>query len=349
MADLFDYLYWRGDLSMQALPFTSADGLILSLFAFLPMEKSVGETLGETVGILLDQRALSGDTERLAKAAAESRRFGGLPLHRFEAQFSETEQMQFAAAALLTEDNRAFVAFRGTDSTLVGWKENLNMAFTDEIPAQREATVFLNRIGRELSLPLRVGGHSKGGNLAVYAAAMCEASLQRRIGCVYNFDGPGLSDTAARSEGLQGVQAKIETYLPRDSIVGILLERAQRIHVVASDAKGVQQHNPLSWRVTPDGFEELESLGKESLYAERTLRSWLERMSGSERRRFVETLYDIVSTTRAKTVGEAAQDWESTVRTMLGAFAAIGLRDKALLFRSVGRLLRAAVENLDGA
>jgi len=348
MANLFDYVYWRGDLSMQALPFTPVDGLILSAFAFLPMERGVGDTLGETVGILLEQGALSGETERLAQAAAESRRFGGMPLHRFEAQFSESGQMQFAAAALLTGDNRAFAAFRGTDSTIVGWKENLNMSFSDEIPAQREATVFLNRLGRELSLPLRVGGHSKGGNLAVYAAAMCEPSVQARISRVYNYDGPGLSEAAAESTGYSSVRHKLETFLPEDSIVGILLERAERIHVVRSDARGVRQHSPFTWQVTPEGFEELESLGRESLYAERTFRQWLSGMSREERRRFVETLYDVVSATRAKTVGDVAQDWQKSAQSMLNAFAGLDLRAKAGMVRAIGRLLRVAAENLDG-
>lgn len=205
MANLFDYLYWRGGLSVEREPLNPVDALILSWCASMPLKNPLPDTLGEA--------ARSVNTE-FARAIESSRRFAPMKLYRFEEKFSEDEQMQFACLTLLTGDGRAFIAFRGTDSTLVGWKEDFNMAFSDEVPTQREAMATVNRIGAELQIPLRIGGHSKGGNLAVYAASRCRPEIQRYITRVYNFDGPGLSPAVMSSTGHIAVEPKIETYLP---------------------------------------------------------------------------------------------------------------------------------------
>lgn len=336
MANLFDYLYWRGGLSVEREPLNPVDALILSWCASMPLKNPLPDTLGEA--------ARSVNTE-FARAIASSRRFAPMKLYRFEEKFSEGEQMQFACLTLLTGDGRAFIAFRGTDSTLVGWKEDFNMAFSDEVPAQREATAAVNRIGAELQIPLRIGGHSKGGNLAVYAASRCRLEIRKYITRVYNFDGPGLSPAVMSSTGHIAVEPKIETYLPDQSVVGILLERSARYHVVKSDASGLMQHSPYTWQVTPDNFVLLDELGWQSLYADRTIREWLESMTQESRERFVNALYAMVESTDAKTLGEISEDRQKSVWNMLGAFTELDLRTKATLFVSLGRLIRSAVKN----
>lgn len=181
MADILDYLVWRGDLSFDQLPFNPVDGLVLSLIASLKLKNPIPPTLGQAAAL---------DDSDFARALRRSPRFRDMHLYRFEEQFSQIEETQFAAITILTGDGKAFIAFRGTDSTLTGWKENFNMAFMAEVPAQREAVNYINRIADELRLPLRIGGHSKGGNLAVYASGMCMPHVQKRIETVFNFDGP---------------------------------------------------------------------------------------------------------------------------------------------------------------
>jgi len=214
-----------------------------------------------------------------------------------------------------------------------------------EVPAQREAVNYITRVIAELNLPLRTGGHSKGGNLAVYAASMCPPSAQRRIEAVYNFDGPGLSAAAARSDGYAAIESRIETYLPESSIVGILLERSERYHVVKSSAEGVMQHHPLSWQVTPSGFELLDELDRQSLYADRTIRDWLAEMSAQQRKTFVNALYSIMESTGARTLNEI--DWQKSAPRMLEAFGDLDLRTKAALILSLGRLAGSALRNLN--
>ena len=336
MADIFDYLHWRGDLNLAQLPFNPADGLILSWFASLRLTDPLPPTVG--------QAAAQMDSD-FAQALACSPRFKDMQLYRFEEQFSESEEMQFAAVTILTGDGRIFVAFRGTDSTLVGWKEDFNMSFMDEVPAQREAVDYINRIGMELKLPLRTGGHSKGGNLAVYASSMCHPAVQRRIETVYNFDGPGLSSAAAQSDGHRRIEPRIETFLPESSIVGILLERSNRYHVVQSSAQGAMQHSPFSWQTTPTGFVLLDELGWQSLYADRTIRDWLSNMPAESRKTFVNALYDIAESTDARTLNEI--DWQKSGGQMLEAFDNLDLRTKAVLILSLSKLISSALRNLN--
>lgn len=341
MPDLFDYLHWRGDLTPDRAPFNAVDGLILSWLA--NFELSGERTLGEAA----EAAETEGEGARFLAAVARSPRFRSMELCCIEESFSEAEQTQFAAMTVLTGDGRAFIAFRGTDSTLTGWKEDFNMAFSDEVPAQRAAVEYINSVSERLKLPLRVGGHSKGGNLAVYAASLCRQEVRRRIGRVFNFDGPGLSPAVMGSVGHIAVEPRIETYLPESSLVGILLERSARYHVVKSDAQGVMQHSPYTWQVTPDGFVLLDELGWQSLYADRTIRDWLASMPLESRKTFVDALYEIAEAAQARTVAEIGQNWQKSGWRMLDAFGELDLRTKAVLFVSLGRLILSAVRNLN--
>lgn len=345
MADLFDYLYWRGDLNARCLPFNCVDGLILAWFSAMDHREPVAGTVGEAAESVLERT--EGEALRLVRMLSQSARFRDMRLTGFRRRFSEEEELQFGAMTVQTGDGWAFVVYRGTDATLVGWKEDFNMAFADEVPAQREAAAYLAEAARATALPLRVAGHSKGGNLAVYAAASAEAAVQRRIGAVWNFDGPGMNETVMQSSGYRRIEPRIGTYLPESSIVGILLEPAGQVIVVKSDETGPMQHIPHSWQVTPSGFETAMGLGQESLYADRTIRAWLNSMSRSERQRLVDGLYDVVKATGARTVGEVAENWRESGLEMLEGFAGLDLRTKASLIRGIGGLITTAARQLE--
>jgi len=345
MADLFDYLHWRGDLNARCLPVNPVDGLILSWFSSMDHREPVADTVGAAADAVLERT--DGEAARLTQALSKSVRFRDMRLVGFRRRFSEEEELQFGAMTVLTGDGWALVVYRGTDATLVGWKEDFNMAFADEVPAQREAAAYLEEAARLTPLPLRVAGHSKGGNLAVYAAANVNPAVRRRIGAVWNFDGPGMNERVMQSPGYRSMESRIVTYLPESSIVGILLERAGQVHVVKSDAVGPMQHIPYSWQVTPSGFEEAQSLTPQSLYADRTIRTWLNSMSRTERQRLVDGLYDVVQATGARTLGEVTENWRESGLEMLGGFARLDLRTKASLIRGLGGLISAAAGQSD--
>ena len=164
-----------------------------------------------------------------------------------------------------------------------------------------------------------------------------------------NFDGPGLSPAVIDSAGYRAVEPRIETWLPEASIVGILLERSPRYRVVRSSAAGPLQHDPYTWQTTPDGFETVAALSGASLYADRTIREWLDSMSLADREAFVEALYGVVGATGARTLDEISENWRRSGWQMLGALGGLDLRTKSMLFLSLGKLILSAVRNLSPA
>ena len=185
MANVFEYLHWRGDLPFSAAPFNAADSLILCRLAYLPFDGLVPDAFGPGEALAAVAERMPGGEEayrlpddlRLLRALAGTRRFGGARLSGFVNRFDPAGEKQFAALTIQLEDEPPYIAFRGTDGTLVGWKEDFNMAASTSVPSQREAAAYLNAAADALAGSLRAGGHSKGGNLAVYAAAFCHAPV----------------------------------------------------------------------------------------------------------------------------------------------------------------------------
>jgi len=201
---------------------------------------------------------------------------------------SGSEDIQYTALSLQT-GNSIYVAFRGTDDTIVGWKEDFNMAFSEEVPAQREAVKYIEE---EKEGSLLVGGHSKGGNLAVYASAKAKASVQERIVSIYNDDGPGFLEGFLSSPGYERISDRIHTVVPRSSIIGMLLCRKEAHRVVDSNERGIFQHDPYSWQVLGPDFIECSSLSKGALLFDESVKSWLSSISKEERSSFIDTVFD---------------------------------------------------------
>ena len=242
MSSILDYIAWRGDLSLKAAPFNEIDALIFCEFAYLKLKGIVPEEVSRE-GITLETAATlffeSSDVEarsdmgilfgnevvNLFQLMAASVRYKNLRLCGFVEHWDEFHEKQFAALTVLLEDNTAFVVFRGTDDTLVGWKEDFNMCFMTPVPSQQDALDYLVKVAARLPDIIRVGGHSKGGNLAVYSATFCGEKIQKRICSVYNFDGPGFELNINTAPEFQGISHCVQRFVPDQSIVGLLLEQ----------------------------------------------------------------------------------------------------------------------------
>ena len=183
--------------------------------------------------------------------------------------------MLFRSAALtvLLEDGSAFLAFRGTDGTLVGWKEDFNLSFLDVVPAQLEAADYVQTFAAGFSGPLRLGGHSKGGNLAVAGAALAGMKARDQIRSVWSFDGPGLNAYLLARPGYSELLTRIRSFVPKSSVVGLLLAHEEPYTVVDSDQEGLFQHDPYSWQVQGPGFVRLEEVDPGSRLIDRTLKN----------------------------------------------------------------------------
>lgn len=331
MANILDYIAWRGDIPFSASPFNEVDNLILSELSFIDfngiLSGSVEETVTlrevcESLSIYRDEDlAESGvlipkEISPLFYKAVESERFGGIALCGFESRIDVDSEMQFAAASFLLGDGTVFVSYRGTDDTLVGWKEDFNMSFLSVVPAQRHATHFLEKIASLYPCEFHLGGHSKGGNLAVYAAATAPIETQKRILSVYNNDGPGFLREFLDSEGYARIRDRVRTIVPETSIVGMLLEHETSYTVVKSTQSGLFQHDGFSWEVLGTGFIILDDRTSESKFVDRTLKAWVASIEPSEREEFVEALYEILSATSAATLSDLHADKDAFWRIL---------------------------------
>ena len=252
MADLFDYLLWRGDLTLDMVPLNPVDTLILSELSYLGFEGLVPGDFQHPVPLKVAAQAFLALPDReerlhlkkdleLISACAETERFGDLRMLFYRSELLPEMESQFAAVTWLLPDGTALITYRGTDTTLTGWKEDFNMSFQTCVPAQEKALWYLEAFARVYpDLPLTVAGHSKGGNMAVYAATRCQPELRERVRAVHNHDGPGFQTQILREPGYREVLPKVRTFVPQSSVVGMLLEHEEPYTVVKSRQVSLQ-------------------------------------------------------------------------------------------------------------
>lgn len=307
MANVFDYLKWRGDLTFTQDPPNCVDALIFSTLSYVQYggraenQPSVPIALrdaAEEFYALEDfcQRVRVKNDLELLKAAAQTIRFGFTKLVMYRNQLIPDQETQFAAMTFLLDDGSLFLAFRGTDHTLVGWKEDFNMTFQQTIPAQRLAVQYTREVAEEYIAPIRLGGHSKGGNLAVFAAARSSPMLQKRIMEVYNHDGPGFTDYLMGDPGYLAMVPRIKTYVPQSSVIGMLLEHEEPYTVIRSKSVSLLQHDPYSWEVMGRDFLPMQEITADSQFLNQTIKAWIAEMDTQERNQLVDTMFTLLGT-----------------------------------------------------
>ena len=310
MANLKDYMAWRGEFSLEVSPWNEIDGLLMAVLSYLNFHgiaDARGWTLREAKRIELLKESPDESfppRKELFEAMADSNRFGESRLHHFIALTDEKMSMQFSAMCIDLPDGTMGVLFRGTDNTLIGWREDFNMAFQTRVPAQEAAGYYLARAARVSDRPLRLIGHSKGGNLAVYAAAGLEKDVQDRIESIWSYDGPGMNQEMAQTEGFLRIRERIRSYIPQTSIIGLLMEYYRPYTVVRSTASGIAQHDPLSWQVYGGHFEEMDSIDRTASLTCETLHEWLANSTPEQRGAFVDALFQLADSTKATRMSE---------------------------------------------
>lgn len=335
MSNIFDYIDWRGDLSFNQSPFNEIDNLILSRVSYFPFDGLITEN--ETITLkeayerfqkldLSKIHMLQKEDTDLFPAVAYSERFGNLFIKNYISKRDIQAEKQFSAITFLLPDSTAYIAYRGTDNTLIGWKEDFNMSFMESIPSQEEAKNYLNRAAAEISDNLRIGGHSKGGNLAVFAAAFCNDEIKPRILEIYNNDGPGFFDTIIETPEYQVVSNRIHTYIPQTSIIGRMLKNEGECTVVESTEFGIYQHSLYSWQVLGTRFIEKEQVTKESEFIDKSLKKWLMTVSSEQREKFWVALFEIMSSTNKTSLYQMKANWFESSKQMIATYK--GLDDE---------------------
>ena len=356
MANVCDYVKWRGDISLEQSKFNEIDNLILSRFSYFPFDNIIKEN--EIVTIKeLSERFKKQDVSKLPilwkddvdlfPLMGESKRYGEMNATKYVNKIDVEQEKQFSAITILMPDNTIFVSYRGTDNTIVGWKEDLNMSFKSHIASQISAKKYLEMIAVEYpDKKIRIGGHSKGGNIAVYAATFVSNEIKDRIINVYNNDGPGFCDDVIETPEYQEMIKKVHTYIPQSSVIGRLMNHREKYTVIESVQKGIMQHDLYSWEVLGKAFVTLEEVTNESEFVDKTIKEWLENVEPAKREQVIDVVFDILNTTDAQTMKELKNNWFSSAKTMMASYKNIDKDTKDMIWQTLNELFKVAKDNV---
>lgn len=356
MANVCDYVKWRGDLSLEQSEFNEIDNLILSRFSYFPFDNIIKEN--EIVTIKeLSERFKKQDVSKLPilwkddvdlfPLMGESKRYGEMNATKYVNKIDVEQEKQFSAITILMPDNTIFVSYRGTDNTIVGWKEDLNMSFKSHIASQISAKKYLEMIAVEYpDKKIKIGGHSKGGNIAVYAATFVSNEIKDRIMNVYNNDGPGFCDDVIETPEYQEMIKKVHTYIPQSSVIGRLMNHREKYTVVESVQKGIMQHDLYSWEVIGKGFVTLEEVTNGSEFVDKTIKEWLENVEPAKREQVIDVVFDILNTTDAQTMKELKNNWFSSAKTIMASYKNIDKDTKDMIWQTLNELFKVAKDNV---
>jgi hypothetical protein len=347
MANMMDYIDWRGDITFKQSPFNEVDNIIMSQIGYVDL-KGIVPDIGERGYITLEKAAEKffeqNDEEELKKIrtfiwqspfvlkkAAQSERFRNIKLKCYRGVYDQKLQTQFAAFTADLGDGTVYISYMGTDDTLVGWKEDFNMSFLQPVPAQAEALLYLNTVGKYIRRKIRVGGHSKGGNLAIYSAIYASAGVQKKIVNIYNNDGPGFDKGVIESAEYNRMKPLMTSIVPYNSIVGMLLEHDDDYIVAASDEKGIMQHDAMSWQVKGTSIVAMEDLSVASKNMNEAVSNWINSVERGERKEFVDSLFEIISASGATTLSEIQTDRFTTAGAAIRMYATMPRRQKLMI------------------
>ncbi len=279
-------------------------------------------------------------------ALAASPRFRTMCAHDYLSLFDAEQETQFAAMTFTAKKQFVYVGFRGTDTSLAGWKENFNMAFADAVPAQHQAARYLEAIAAKTTGPLYVGGHSKGGNLAEYAALKASPETQARIERVFIHDGPGFKEGTFSDKDYEPLQGRIHKTIPTESFVGILLESQAPVHVVKSRAKGLDQHSVFSWEVDDalDDFAYAGEMPESTKLMAESLRAWLAQFDDREREAVVESVFRAIEASGADDAGDLLSGGSKSIAILVDALKKAEVSDRDTLIDAGKTFIGAAVD-----
>lgn len=371
MATLFDYL--EGELAtFDEKPFGELDTAVLTQASMLEVQGIVPGVDERRPGLLGDLTALvrgpgpvrfcdliraerfpgmfcglvPDDIRRCLFALAASPRFRDLKLSCYRCVQDGATHTQFAAIAFTWRDRFSFIGFRGTDTSLSGWRENLDLSYRDEVGSQGLARRYLEDVMACLPGEIHVGGHSKGGNLALYAALTCNADTCARIRHVWCLDAPGFKHGRFSERDYARVQGRVSRIVPVDSIIGALLECPVEPDAVRSEAQGVDQHNVFSWIVEGNTFSRADGVSDLSRSLHEISGAWLARMDDARKEQVVEAVCAAVAASGVEDVGQILAQGQGAVRGMVEVSRKLDPDTREVLSEAVGDLVDVVVEKL---
>ena len=356
MSDFMDYISWRGDLTFEQSALNEVDSAMFSYMVYVDFSGIVSESdspisLKEasdkfwalhTEQEILDKPTLTKMSAFVLREMASSRRFADLKLFAYVDETSEEEQKQFAAMQIELDAEHIYLVYRGTDETIVGWREDFNMVYLPEVPSEKRAFEYLrDTLENPVNSTKRyyVGGHSKGGHLAMYGAVRNAQLHDSRIAAVFNFDGPGLSDTMVKSEAYQKIRPRIISYLPEQSFFGLMLCHEEVIYGVRSSKSALLQHDPLSWQILGNSFLKC-GITPQALGLNEALKAWLFDLTLEERYLVIDCIFDSLAEADIRTIGDLADLNPAKIYELVRGLKRMEPEEKNLIGKCFKNLVR---------
>ena len=355
MGNLISYVQQYGAQTFEDKSLTDIDVLVLTEIAYLPFDEIVPKSFDVTEAISLEQIGkefeqikekkqklnpfmITSERIELLEVVSKSQRYKEIKVFGFMNDIDDERTKQFAAVCYQWEEANRWIIFRGTDESLTGWKEDFMMTYSDLIPAQTDAIEYLKKQAETFSGTLNVSGHSKGGNLSLYASAMQEETVQNRIEQIYCWDSPGVHSSILDKEGYQRVVSKAKRYIPQDSIVGLMLESKVPYHIIESQGSGISQHSALMWNIEEDYFVELTELSRNSQLTDQTFKQWTEVVSDEDLKLFFDTFFELIFEMGVETVNDVYYNFRMYIQKFFEKAYQIDPEKREVLLR-VGHLL----------
>lgn len=346
MGNIIDYVKQWGQDSFSQRPLCEVDSLVLCQLVYLHYEKFVPGLKERNAPIsiqsiyehpqrdkILDDYWYRADNKDLFAAAANSVRFGSLKLNYYVNVINQSEEIQFSAITFILDDKNTYIAYRGTDANIVGWKEDFNLAFSKPLHSQELAAKYMDKVAGYIGGNYYTGGHSKGGNLAVYAAMNCKPETRKKILQIYNHDGPGFRPEIREKGNYGAIADRVHKYIPHSSIVGMLLEDHSDYEIIESKGIGLLQHNSYCWKVEGAAFIRAKGMTDGRKIRDAALNEWILSLTEEESHAFVDTLYEVISASEASDVFAFGADWKKSVTNVFEALKEVDEPTKKVLHR----------------
>ncbi len=361
MANILDYLNWRGDLTLAQSPFNEVDNLILAELSFVNFTGIVPGP-GEGEGVPLHAAAeaffrsheggdmgmgvlVPDEIPTLLRKMAECPRFREMKVNCFCDHLDVRKAEQFAAVTVELGDGSIYLSFRGTDDTIAGWKEDFLLGCQPEVPAQKKAVAYVKAVAAQYPRrKLMLGGHSKGGNLAVYGGIFVPLAIQRRISAVWSNDGPGFYGAVLETPQHARLEGRVHSIVPKSSVVGMLLEHEESYTVVDSDQVGLWQHDGFSWQVLGTGFVTLREVSRQGRRNDLALKEWVRRLPVDQREKFVDGLFEVLTASGATTLTDLKEDGFRAAGAMVRAMKDMEKDTRDALFNAIATLFRSNIQ-----
>lgn len=363
MENIIGYVKKWGKYPFSEKPFNEVDSLVLCQLVYLNYEKYVpafdAKSAPVSIGSIwedaqweqiLEDYWYKENNKELFEAVAGSVRFSGMKMNYYTNVIDEKRQAQFSAMSYFLEDGKVYIAYRGTDATIVGWKEDLNLAFSKPLRSQYLAVEYMEQVAGEMANDLYTGfyagGHSKGGNLAVYGAMNCSNETRAKMIRIFNHDGPGFRPEIKAQGNYQAISDRVVKFIPRSSLVGMILEEESDYEIIESWGIGLFQHNTYSWKVEDGALVRAKNRTSAKVLRDAALNEWILSLTEEQTHAFVDTLYEVVSASEVSNVFEFEADWKKCLQNVMLAAKEVDEETKKGIQKTIQLFFQILLENL---